>query len=116
MVVQRTVADSPDPVRLGGVGIWWPGRSKSGRDSKPAPSAGHLQRGGSPTATTASWRPATGIARRCWWRRANSAHGGPARRRHRDVPLEEAIAHLKTVAPDHPLILAARSIGTSFGD
>ena len=32
------------------------------------------------------------------------------------VPLQEVAARLRTVPPDHVLIRAARSIGTSFGD
>ncbi len=33
-----------------------------------------------------------------------------------DVPLEVAAGGPRTVPPDHPLLAAARSIGTSFGE
>jgi 6-phosphofructokinase 1 len=32
------------------------------------------------------------------------------------VPLEEVAGKVKLVPPDHPLIRAARRVGTSFGD
>jgi 6-phosphofructokinase 1 len=34
----------------------------------------------------------------------------------RPVPLEEVAGKKKLVSPDHPLIEAARLVGTSFGD
>jgi 6-phosphofructokinase 1 len=32
------------------------------------------------------------------------------------VPLTEAVDHLRTVPPDHPMIRACRAAGVSFGD
>ena len=32
------------------------------------------------------------------------------------VPIEQVAGKLKTVPPDHPLIRAARRVGTNFGD
>ena len=41
-----------------------------------------------------------------------AAHGEGTR----PVPLEEVAGTVKTVPPDHPLVLAARRVGTNFGD
>ncbi len=118
MVVQRTVADSPDPVRLGGVGnlVARQIEERTGLETR-AVVLGHLQRGGSPTAydrllATRYGHCAALLVAQGKFGRMVALRGDDIV----DVPLEEAIAHLKTVAPDHPLILAARSIGTSFGD
>jgi len=118
MVVQRTVAARPDPVRLGGVGnlVARQIEERTGLETR-AVVLGHLQRGGSPTAydrllATRYGHCAALLVAQGKFGRMVALRGDDIV----DVPLEEAIAHLKTVAPDHPLILAARSIGTSFGD
>jgi len=118
MVVARTVKDSPDPIRLGGIG------HKLARDIEDitglecrATVLGHLQRGGSPSAfdrilSTQFGHAAARLVGEGKFGRMVALQG------HRivDVPLEAAIAQLKLVSPDHPLIAAARSVGTCFGD
>lgn len=78
---------------------------------------GHLQRGGSPSAADRVLATCLGTA---------CAHA--IKRRHygvmlalqnatiRPVPLERVAGHKKLVTPDHPLVNAARLVGTSFGD
>jgi 6-phosphofructokinase len=51
MTVQQTLADSPDPLRLGGVGHWLQQQLQPRVDSEVRTTLlGHVQRGGTPTA------------------------------------------------------------------
>jgi 6-phosphofructokinase len=52
LVVAKTVADSPDPIRLGGVAQWVADQIEkvTGLETR-ATILGHVQRGGTPTAT-----------------------------------------------------------------
>jgi 6-phosphofructokinase 1 len=78
---------------------------------------GHLQRGGVPTpfdrilatrfGTHAAEMLAEGI-----YNRMVCLHGGEVD----SVPLEKVAGKIKLVPPDHPLIRAARRVGTNFGD
>jgi len=118
MVVARTVKDSPDPIRLGGIGhvIASDIEELTGLSCR-ATVLGHLQRGGSPTAfdrvlSTNYGHAAAKLVAEGKFGRMVALQGN----RIVDVPLEEAIAKLKLVPPDHPLIAAARSVGTCFGD
>ena len=78
---------------------------------------GHLQRGGAPSA--ADRILATRLGTACADLIAKGAFGvmvaakGEATR---PVKLEEVAGKVKTVPPDHPLILSARRVGTNFGD
>ena len=78
---------------------------------------GHLQRGGSPTAFDRILATRLGVhAAQCACR---GPYGVMAALRNGDivsVPIKDAISKLRTVPPDHQLILAARAVGTSFGD
>jgi 6-phosphofructokinase 1 len=117
-VVKDHVEDSPDPIRLGGIG------HKLARDIEQetglecrATVLGHLQRGGSPTAfdrllATRYGHAAAHLIAEGRFGRMVALHGIDII----DVPIEDAVAHLKTVPRDHPLIAAARSIGTCFGE
>lgn len=118
MVVARMVKDSPDPIRLGGIGQKLADdiKERTGLSCR-ATVLGHLQRGGSPTAfdrvlSTRYGSAAAHLVAQGKFGRMVALQGN----RIVDVPLEEAITKLKTVPVDHPLIAAARSIGTSFGD
>ncbi len=78
---------------------------------------GHLQRGGSPTAFDRVLATRLGVhAGHCACR---GPYGVMAALRNGEiisVPIKEAIAKLRTIAPGHQLVQAARSVGTSFGD
>ncbi len=78
---------------------------------------GHLQRGGSPTPFDRILATGFGVAA-CWlamkgrFGQMVALHGNKVE----SVPIKDAIAHLKLVTPQTQKVLAARSVGTSFGD
>lgn len=78
---------------------------------------GHLQRGGTPSAadrilaTRLGTAAADLIAKKHYGVLVASRGDGT-----RPIPIEEAAGKVKTVPPDHPLILSARRVGTNFGD
>ena len=118
MVVAKILADSPDPIRLGGIGkvLAETIQDRTGLESR-ATVLGHLQRGGSPcsfdrTLGTRFGHYAVGMITR-------GEFGSMAALRGQDivtVALADAISRLKLVPADHPMIAAARAIGTCFGD
>jgi 6-phosphofructokinase 1 len=118
IVVKKMVEKSADPVRLGGVGFVLQDQLEkaTGMEARTVV-LGHLQRGGSPTATDRILATQLGskvvelIVRRQYGQMAAVKDG-----RITSVPLEIAAGGPRTVPLDHPLIAAARSIGTSFGD
>ena len=78
---------------------------------------GHLQRGGTPSATDRVL--ATWLGTRCAQFLKEGRDGfmlAVQDQKIRPVPLEEIAGKKKLVSPDHPLIEAARLVGTSFGD
>jgi len=117
LTVKRRVADSSDPIRLGGIA------NKLGRDIEEqtgletrATVLGHLQRGGSPTAfdrllATRFGAKAVELAMAGRFNTMASLRGSDICA----VPLSEAVNKIKTVPPDAELIRVARSVGTSFG-
>ena len=117
MVVERVVTDSHDPIRLGGVG------AKLARDIEDACGLttrytilGHLQRGGTPTAFDRTL--ATRFGHHAMELVAAGRTGRMVCLKGQDitsVPIARAVATLKTVPPNHPLIKTARAVGTSFG-
>ena len=78
---------------------------------------GHLQRGGTPSAADRVF--ATRLGTKCARMLSEGRHGvmlalqGAAIA---PVPIKEVAGRKKLVPPDHPLINAARLVGTSFGD
>ncbi|MBD3161552.1 MAG: ATP-dependent 6-phosphofructokinase [Candidatus Eisenbacteria bacterium] len=117
-VVASTVADSTDPIRLGGIGTWLADQLGKHLDMETrATVLGHLQRGGVPTAFDRILGTRYGV------HAVQAAVAGE-----RDVmvclrgrnietaPLEEAVRELRRVDPQGALVNAARSVGTSFGD
>ncbi|OGD11929.1 MAG: 6-phosphofructokinase [Candidatus Aminicenantes bacterium RBG_13_62_12] len=117
IVVRRLVEKSADPVRLGGVGFVLQEALEraTGMEARTVV-LGHLQRGGSPTAADRVLATQLGtetvdlIVRGELGRMAAVRDGAIT-----SVPLEVAAGGPRTVPLDHPLIAAARSIGTSFG-
>jgi len=118
MVVARTEASSPDPVRLGGVGQTIARQVQDLYDLDARVTVlGHLQRGGTPLAsdrvlctrfgTRAAEMAASGLFGQLVALRGNDLVG---------VPLKQVAGKIRTVPEDHPLIAAARSVGTCFGD
>ncbi|HUT36320.1 MAG TPA: ATP-dependent 6-phosphofructokinase [Planctomycetota bacterium] len=117
MTVERVLTDSHDPIRLGGVG------AKLANDIEKASGLetrytilGHLQRGGCPTASDRA------LATRFGYHAMQLVAAGRFGRMVRlkgdtvgSIPLATAVARLKLVPRNHPLIQAAKALGTSFG-
>jgi phosphofructokinase-like protein len=118
VVVRRIVEKSADPVRLGGIGFVVQDQlEKSTGIEARTVVLGHLQRGGSPTA--ADRVLATQLGSKAVDLIVRGETGLMVAVKGCDitaVPLEVAAGGPRTVPLDHPLIAAARSIGTSFGD
>ena len=116
--VDQVVADSPDPIRLGGVGKYVADeiQKRAGLDSR-AIVLGHIQRGGTPTAfdrilATKFGFEAYQLLRRGDFGRLVVQQEG----RITSVPISEVAGKVRTVPPDDPSVLAARAVGSSFGD
>lgn len=116
--VDRVVEGSPDPVRLGGVGRVLADEieKRTGVEARVTV-LGHLQRGGEPTArdrilATLFGEEAVRLAVRGRFGRMVGIRGGEIV----SATLAKATAGLKRVPANHPLVRAARAIGTSFGD
>ncbi len=118
VVVKKIVEKSSDPVRLGGIGFSLSDQIEraTGTETR-AVVLGHLQRGGSPTAhdrilATQLGAKAVELVVRSQFGRMVAVQKGLIT----SVPLETAAGGPRTVPLDHPLIAAARALGTSFGD
>ncbi len=118
MFVERTDPTSPDPIRLGGVAKWVAeGIEKAAGIEARHVVLGHVQRGGTPTAfdrvlsTKLGYEAFRLLAEGRFGRVVAQQQG-----RLTSVPLAEVAGKVRTVAPDDPTLLAARAVGTSFGD
>jgi len=117
-VVREMVKESQDPARLGGIGFALAAEVKkiTSLDTRVVV-LGHLQRGGSPTsfdrvlATRFGVEAVDLIAQGRFGRMAVSQGI-----RVGNAPLREAAGGCRTIPLGLPLIAAARSVGTSFGD
>jgi 6-phosphofructokinase len=118
MVVQRMVADSFEPVRLGGIGNVLVSQIEEGTGMEARVTVlGHLQRGGSPTAfdRVLSTRYGTGAVNLVMAGRFGEmvCLRTPEIK---SVALAEAVGELRMVPIDGDLIRTARQVGISFGD
>ncbi len=118
VVIKKIIAASADPVRLGGVGFVLQDQLEkaTGMEARTVV-LGHLQRGGSPTAfdrilATRLGAVAVDLILSGKTGRMVAVRDGKIV----SVPLKVAAGGPRTVPIDDPLIAAARSIGTSFGD
>ncbi len=116
-VIARKVKNSPDPIRLGGIANWL---SKQLEDLTGLETRftvlGHLQRGGSPTSfdrllATRFGYEALNLVLKKDFGKMVALQGDEIKA----VPLAKAVGKLKNVPLNHPLILAAQAVGTSFG-
>lgn len=117
MVVKKVVSDSPDPVRLGGVGQQVADQLEkmSGIETRVTV-LGHLQRGGRPSAYDRILSTRYGVAaveliRKGDFGKMVSLQGNEIAA----VPIADAVGHLKTVPPDGELIQMAKCLGVEFG-
>lgn len=117
-IVQKIVKDSPDPVRLGGISQVLAGQIERefGLESR-ATILGHVQRGGTPVAfdrvlATLFGHKALEMALAGEFNRLVVMQNGQIT----SVPFEVVAGKQRLVPIDHPLIAAARGVGTCFGD
>lgn len=118
LVVCKVVKDSPDPIRLGGIG------NKLAEDIEKqigietrVTVLGHLQRGGHPTAYDRILSTRYGV--KAVELAVEGKFGNMVSLQGKDivyVSLEEAVGKVKNVKSDNDLIKAGRSVGVSFGD
>jgi ATP-dependent phosphofructokinase / diphosphate-dependent phosphofructokinase len=118
MTIERLLPDSPEPVRLGGVGhvlreILQPQLQSEVR----ATVLGHVQRGGMPTPfdrvlATQFGTQAAQLVLRGEFNRMVTLRGGQLH----SLPLAQVAARNRCVPTDHPLLGVARQIGVSFGE
>jgi phosphofructokinase-like protein len=117
-VINRVIADSPDPVRLGGIAhVLAEQIAQACGVEARATVLGHIQRGGSPCSfdrvlatqlgyTALKMLMAGSFGRMVAVQKAELT----------DVPLEEVAGKQRLVPLDYPLIAAARALRTCMGD
>jgi 6-phosphofructokinase 1 len=117
MVVHKTVKNSPDPIRLGGISFVLADQlaELTGLSCR-AVNLGHIQRGGIPSPfdralATQFGHYAMELLMKGKTNRLVVMKGGTLD----SIPLGQAAGRIKTVPKNHPLIKAARAVGTSFG-
>jgi phosphofructokinase-like protein len=117
LTVAKVLTDSPDPVRLGGIGqkIASQLEQLTGNESRYT-ILGHLQRGGRPSSfdrilATRYGVGAVELVAAGRYGMMVSLQGSQLTA----VPLQEAVGRLKTINPDHEIVRTARSIGVEFG-
>jgi 6-phosphofructokinase 1 len=117
MTVSQVVEESPDPIRLGGVGKVLELQLSQLVSSEVRTSIlGHMQRGGTPTAYDRNLATAFGTYAASMV--ADGEFGKMValqQNRLVSVPFEEVANKTRTVPPDNPMIAAALAVGTSFG-
>ena len=118
VVVSKVIKDSPDPVRLGGIGnrIADDLEKLTGIENRVTV-LGHLQRGGRPCAFDRVLATRYGVAavemlERGEFGRMVSLQGGIIT----SIPLEDAVGKLKTVPPDGEMVEITKRLGVGFGD
>ena len=118
VVVSKVVKDSPDPVRLGGIGnVIADEIEKIICIETRVTVLGHLQRGGRPVPfdrilSTRYGVAAVELVNEEKFGMMVSLQGNSIT----SVPLKEAVGKLKTVSPDDELVRIAKSLGVGFGD
>ena len=116
--VRDMIADSPDPVRLGGIGNIVARDLEKLIDRETRTTVlGHVQRGGIPTPFDRMLGTRFGAHA---VRAAVAGESDVMVRLHgqiiETVPLADAVAKLRRVDPDGELVRTARSLHTTFGD
>lgn len=118
MTVEHLVEGAHDPVRLGGVAhVLRQWLQPQLRSEVRATVLGHVQRGGSPTPfdrvlSTLFGNQAAQLVLRGEFNHMVTLAGG----RLGSIPIREVAGQNRRVPADHPLLVAARQIGVSFGD
>ena len=117
LVVREHISDSPDPLRLGGIGKALELELKQHLRSEIRTTIlGHVQRGGTPTSFDRNLATAFGAYAASLV--ANQQFGRMValkRNRLTSVPLGEVADKIRQVPYDSPMIAAGLAVGTSFG-
>lgn len=115
--VAKVLKDSPDPIRLGGIGSVLAKQleERTGLSCR-AVILGHVQRGGTPTALDRT------LATQFGHQAVEMLMNGQINRlvvlrngKQDSVPLHQVAGRIKTVPKNHPLIRAAKGVNTCFG-
>lgn len=115
--VAQIVEESPDPVRLGGIGKVLEHQLQDRVDSEVRTTIlGHMQRGGTPTAYDRNLSTMYGAYAASLVAAGTSGCMVAVQDGHlTHVPLAEVAEQTRTVPPDAPLLIASVGVGTSFG-
>ncbi len=118
LIVERKIKISTDPIRLGGIGHVVGNKIEKMTGIETRVSVlGHIQRGGSPVPEDRNLGTLFGIKAVELIREGKMGYMAALKRgRITSVPIAQAVQKLKLVPHNHPLIHAARAVGTSFGD
>lgn len=115
--VAKILKDSPDPIRLGGISAVLAEQLETltGQSCR-AVILGHVQRGGSPcpydrTLATQFGHHVVELLAKGKRNRLVVIKNGQLD----SIPLHQAAGRIKTVPKNHPLVLAAKAVNTSFG-
>ncbi|MBO6575326.1 MAG: ATP-dependent 6-phosphofructokinase [Rhodothermales bacterium] len=117
MTVDRKIADSPDPIRLGGVGrVLQLGLEQHIKSEVRTTILGHVQRGGTPTPYDRNLASVFGsyaakLVEDGQFGQMVALQDG----RITSVPLSSIANKTRTVPRDAPVLQAALAVGTSFG-
>ena len=117
MVTKEKVGDKGED-RLGGIGerVAAEIEKLTGKETR-ACTLGHLQRGGAPTALDRILGLRFGVKAVDLIKDGKFGRMVSYQQYHvGDVPIEDAVMKLRTVAKDSEIVAAARSVGTCFGD
>ena len=118
LTVQQTIADSPDPIRLGGVGHWLQQQLQPRVASEVRTTLlGHVQRGGTPTPFDRVLATRFGVAaaqlvQEGRFGRMVALQGSDCT----SVPIADVAGRNRLVPPDHELWRVARAVGVSMGE
>lgn len=117
MVIKRTVSNSPDPIRLGGISHQLAAQLEGLLNIECRVTIlGHLLRGGSPTAYDRIL--ATRFGAEAMHRVARGETGAMVTLRGTEISsiaIQEVAGKIRKVTPDHPWVKTATSIGISLG-
>ncbi len=117
MTVARTIANSPDAIRLGGVSHQVAAQVEGLTNIECRVTIlGHLLRGGSPSAFDRLLATRYGVeAVYMVVRGQTGIMVGLQNQQMVAVPLEDVAGRIRTVTPNHPLVKAAQSLGICLG-
>lgn len=117
MTVAKTIADSPDPIRLGGIAKMLAEQIPDGQDLHcRSVVLGHIQRGGTPTPHDRNLATMYGHTAIELLMKGTKNHLVVMKEgKLTSVPLSRIAGKTKNVPKNHPLIRAAKAVGTSFG-